>query len=78
MLLTAKFILSQSVTTNNNYILNHNLGTTKAQIYGYLNNIVNVVTSNTAEVPNGSSGYIIGDGTERYNGLFYQSRLIYN
>ncbi len=69
-------IISQIVKTNHNYLCSHNIGTDKVQIYGYFNDIVNVRTSNTSEVPNGSGGYIIGDGTERYSNLYYQSRLI--
>lgn len=58
---------------NSDYILAHYLGTTKADVYGYFNNIKG--SDDMARHPNGSGGYRIGDGSERYSLLQYFSSL---
>lgn len=69
--------LAGIVSNHAAYTIDHNLGTDRVKPpYGFFNNITNVGTSATAEVPNGTGGYRIGDGSERYSNLMYRSTLV--
>ena len=57
---------------NKTYVINHNIGTKIKPPTGTFEN----VAATNGTLLKGTGGYVIGQGSERYSGLHYDSRLI--